>query len=223
MKKDERNKEKEDNRRKSILFSLFFMFVVVVSLSFIEFEIPAQDQRKSTVKVPPPLPQEIKDFVTESHKAQSKKPSTSKKPSQSKNPSNNSSDELTDNNPDNSVADPFGGSGGGSEFGGGSTDNGGGSTDNGGGGGGGFGELIRTNAPKPPTQDIDVGGNICIELTVNDKGTVLIAKSIRSCTKVTDQNAINNVVDFVKKNVKFKAEPGASIRKHTYTVYIEAG
>lgn len=224
MKKDERNKEKEDNKRKSILFSLFFMFVVVVSLSFIEFEIPAKTNNStSRVKVPPPLPKEIKDFVTESHKAQSKNPSTSKNPSQSKNPSNNSNDELTDNNEDENVADPFGGNGGGNEFGGGSAGGGNSSDGGGGGSGGGFGKLIRTNAPKPPTQDLDVGGNICIELTVNDKGTVLIAKSIRSCTKVTDQNVIKNVVDFVKKNVKFKAQPGASIRKHTYTVYIEAG
>jgi len=225
MKKDKKNTgEEEDNKRKSILFSLFFMFVVVISLSFIEFEIPAKTNNStSRVKVPPPLPQEIKDFVTESHKAQSKKPSNSKKPSQSKNPSNNSNDELTDDNPDNNVSNPFGGSGGGSEFGGGSTGGGNAGGGNGGGGDGDFGNLIRTNAPKPPTQDLDVGGNICIELTVNDKGTVLIAKSIRSCTKVTDQNAIKNVVDFIKKNVKFKAQPGAPIRKHTYTVYIQAG
>jgi len=223
MKKDKKNTDKEDNKRKSILFSLFFMLVVVISLSFIEFEIPAQEMNKSTVKVPPPLPQEIKDFVTESHKAQSKKPSNSKKPSQSKNPSNNSNDELSDNNPDNNVSNPFGGSGGGSEFGGGSTGGGNAGGGNGGGGDGDFGSLIRTNAPEPPTQDLDVGGDICIELTVNDKGTVLIAKSIRSCTKVTNQDVIKNVVDFVKKNVKFKAQPGAPIRTHTYTVKVKAG
>jgi len=223
MKNDKKNTDKEDNKRKSILFSLFFMLVVVISLSFIEFDIPAQEMNKSTVKVPPPLPQEIKDFVTESHKAQSKKPSNSKKPSESKNPSNNSNDELSDENPDNNVTSPFGGSGGGNEFGGGSTGGGNAGGGSGGGGDGDFGNLVRTNSPKPPTQDLDVGGNICIELTVNDKGTVLIAKSIRSCTKVTDQNVIKNVVDFVKKNVKFKAQPGAPIRKHTYTVYIEAG
>ena len=223
MKKDKKNTDKEDNKRKSILFSLFFMLVVVISLSFIEFDIPAQEMNKSTVKVPPPLPQEIKDFVTESHKAQSKKPSNSKKPSQSKNPSNNSNDELSDNNPDNNVSNPFGGSGGGSEFGGGSTGGGNAGGGNGGGGDGDFGSLIRTNAPEPPTQDLDVGGDICIELTVNDKGTVLIAKSIRSCTKVTNQDVIKNVVDFVKKNVKFKAQPGAPIRTHTYTVKVKAG
>ena len=59
-----------------MIFTLSFMLIVLICLSFIEFRVPLEV--KSLVTVAPPLPQEIKDFVAESHKAQSKKPSRSK-------------------------------------------------------------------------------------------------------------------------------------------------
>ena len=108
-----------------MVFTLSFMLIVLICLSFIKFSVPIEV--KSLVTVAPPLPQEIKNFVAESHKAQSKKPSKSNKPAQSKNPTNNSNDELTDNKPDEAVSNPFGGSGGGQEFGGGSNGEGDGS------------------------------------------------------------------------------------------------
>jgi len=196
------------------------MLIVLVCLSFIKFSVPIEV--KSLVTVAPPLPQEIKNFVAESHKAQSKKPSRSKKPSQSKNPSNNSSDVLTDNNPDEAVSNPFGGSGGGQEFGGGSNDDGDGGGGNGGNGGGGFGQLVRTNAPVPDQPNTDYSGQVTVLLTVNDKGVVISAKSTSGTTH-PDQNVIKLVVDHVKKNVKFKAQAGAPIRTAYYTVQIDAG
>ena len=203
-----------------MVFTLSFMLIVLICLSFIKFSVPSEV--KSLVTVAPPLPQEIKNFVAESHKAQSKKPSKSKKPAQSKNPTNNSNDELTDNKPDEAVSNPFGGSGGGQEFGGGSNGEGDGGGDNGGSGGGGFGELIRLNKPVPDQPNTDYDGQVTVLLTVNDKGVVISAKST-SATTHPDQNVIKLVVDYVKKNVKFKAQPGASLRKHTYSVQINAG
>lgn len=203
-----------------MVFTLSFMLIVLICLSFIKFSIPIEV--KSLVTVAPPLPQEIKNFVAESHKAQSKKPSKAKKPAQSKNPTNNSNDELTDNKPDEAVSNPFGGSGGGQEFGGGSNGDGNGGGDNGGSGGGGFGKLIRLNKPVPDQPNTDYDGQVTILLTVNDKGVVISAKST-SATTHPDQNVIKLVVDYVKKNVKFKAQPGASLRKHIYSVRINAG
>ena len=184
------------------------MLIVLICLSFIQFRIP--HEVKSLVSVAPPLPQEIKNFVAESHKAQSK------------NPSNNSNDELTDNNPDEAVSNPFGGSGGGQEFGGGSNGDGDGGGDNGGNGGGGYGELTRMNSPVPNQPNTDYSGQVTVLLTVNDKGVVISAKSTSGTTH-PDQNVIKLVVDHVKKNVQFKAQAGAPIRTAFYTVQIDAG
>ena len=203
-----------------MVFTLSFMLIVLICLSFIKFSVPIEV--KSLVTVAPPLPQEIKNFVAESHKAQSKKPSKAKKPAQSKNPTNNSNDELTDNKPDEAVSNPFGGSGGGQEFGGGSDGEESGGGDNGGTGGGGYGELVRLNAPVPDQPNTDYSGQVAILLTVNDKGVVISAKST-SATTHPDQNVIKLVVDHVKKNVKFKAQLGAPIRTAFYTVQIDAG
>ena len=203
-----------------MVFTLSFMLIVLICLSFIKFSVPIEV--KSLVTVAPPLPQEIKNFVAESHKAQSKKPSKSKKPAQSKNPTNNSNDELTDNKPDEAVSNPFGGSGGGQEFGGGSNGDNSGGGDNGGNGGGGFRELVRMNSPVPDQPNTDYSGQVAIILTVNDKGFVISAKSTNGTTH-PDQNVIKLVVDHVKKNVKFKAQPGAPIRTAFYTVQIDAG
>jgi hypothetical protein len=215
-----KKEKKEQNKKKSMIFTLSFMLIVLISLSFIEFRVP--HEVKSLVTVAPPLPQEIKNFVAESHKAQSKKHSRTKKPSQSKNPTNNSSEALTDNKPDEAVSNPFGGSGGGQEFGGGSNGDGGGGGDNGGSGGGGYGELVRLNAPVPNQPNTDYSGQVAVLLTVNDKGVVISAKSTNGTTH-PDQNVIKLVVDHVKKNVKFKAQLGAPIRTAYYTVQIDAG
>jgi len=109
---------------------------------------------------------------------------------------------------DEAVSSPFGDGGGGQKFGGGM-------------GSPGFGRLIRLNAPRPMPQT-DYSGQVVIQLTVNDKGVVISAKST-SATTHPDQNVIKLVVDHVKKNVKFKAQPGAYIRTAYYTVQIEAG
>ena len=109
---------------------------------------------------------------------------------------------------DEAVSSPFGDGGGGQKFGGGM-------------GSPGFGRLIRLNAPRLMPQT-DYSGQVVIQLTVNDKGVVISAKST-SATTHPDQNVIKLVVDHVKKNVKFKAQPGAYIRTAYYTVQIEAG
>jgi hypothetical protein len=201
-----------------MVFTLSFMLIVLICLSFIKFSVPIEV--KSLVTVAPPLPPEIKNFVAESHKAQSKKPSKSKKPAQSKNPTNNSNDELTDNKPDEAVSNHFGGNGGGNEFGGGSNgeDSGGGDND----GGGGYGELVRLNAPKPPLQKIDNGGELCLKFAVDEKGKVLNTKILPTTTLI-DENSKKQLKDFFNRKTEFKPQPGAPLRFHEWCITVIVG
>ena len=118
-------------------------------------------------------------------------------------------------------SNPFSGSNSGSEYGG----NGYGSAVSGSsmgyGEGKGYGDPKRENNPKPPDYNTDFSGNVCVELLINAQGKAISAKSCNS-TSHPDQNVIKSVVEFVKKNVKYKAEPGAPNRKAFYTVYISA-
>ena len=134
-------------------------------------------------------------------------------------------EELTDNKPDESVSNPFARNNGGFDgsFNGQGSKGGSSAPGNGDGPSGqGFGGPQRENNPTPPNYDTDYGGNVCVELLINDQGKAISAKSCNS-TSHPDQNVIKSVVEFVKKNVKYKAEEGAPNRKAFYTVYIKAG
>ena len=217
-----------DNKIKARLSSILFMIGIVVALFFIEFTFA---ENPPTVEVSDPFPEEmeIKDVVAETNKpsnsSSARNPDSKPKPPAPVN-NNNSSEQLTDNTPDNSVSNPFGGQNGGGNntngFGQGNEGNG--QTGNSGSGnnGKGYGDPKRENNPKPPDYDTDFSGNVCVELLINAQGKAISAKSCNS-TSHPDQNVIKSVVEFVKKNVKYKAEEGAPNRKAFYTVYIQAG
>ena len=135
---------------------------------------------------------------------------------------NNSSEELIDSKTDDTDVNPFGGTSDNYSFGPWDGQSDGGTYDGGGGGGGGsFGEPIRLNNPKPPDYDTDFSGNVCVELLINAQGKAISAKSFNS-TSHPDQNVVKSVIEYIKKNVKYNAEPGAPNRKAFYTVYISA-
>ena len=217
-----------DNKIKARVSSILFMIGIVVALFFIEFTFA---ENPPTVEVSDPFPEEleIKDVVAETNKpsnsSSARNPAPKPKPPAPVN-NNNSSEQLTDNTPDNSVSNPFGGQNGGGNntngFGQGNEGNG--QTGNSGSGnnGKGYGDPKRENNPKPPDYDTDFSGNVCVELLINAQGKAISAKSCNS-TSHPDQNVIKSVVEFVKKNVKYKAEEGAPNRKAFYTVYIQAG
>jgi len=187
------------------------------------------------------------DNVPESNKRPSRSATPTRNPTpKPPNPNTNNntpSEELTDNQPDESIANPFGGRNGGSEFsvgssngnpgsgssmgygegkGYGGTYDGGVGSGGGGGGGGSFGEPILLNTPTPPQPDTDFSGIVCVELLINEKGQVISAKSCNS-TSHPDQNVVKSVIEYIKKNVKYKEEPGAPMRKVIYPpVYIHA-
>ena len=216
-----------DNKIKARVSSILFMIGIVVALFFIEFTFA---ENPPTVEVSDPFPEEmeIKDVVAETNKpsnsSSARNPDPKPKPPAPVN-NNNSSEQLTDNTPDNSVSNPFGGQNGGGNntngFGQGNEGNGQIGNSGSGNNGKGYGDPKRENNPKPPDYDTDFSGNVCVELLINAQGKAISAKSYNS-TSHPDQNLIKSVVEYVKKNVKYKAEPGAPNRKAFYTVYISA-
>ena len=217
-----------DNKKKAYASSIIFMIGIVVALFFIEFTFA---ENPPTVEVSDPFPEdmEIKDVVAETNKpsSSSSAQNTNPKPTPpAPTNNNNSSEQLTDNQTDNAVSNPFGGQDGGGNntngFGDGNDGNGDSGNNGSGNNGKGYGDPKRENNPTPPDYDTDYSGNVCVELLINEQGKAISAKSCNS-TSHPDQNVIKAVVDYVKKNVKYKAEQGAPNRQAFYTVYIQAG
>lgn len=121
--------------------------------------------------------------------------------------------------------DPFGsgGSGGKNGAGNGPFSGPGNSDDGDGGQGKGNGESrLRISNASLPQYDIDFDSNIHLQLTVNANGEVVAAKCIKSKTTCTDQRIINQVVNEVMRQVKYKKENGAGLVYTFYTVKILA-
>ena len=73
-----------------------------------------------------------------------------------------------------------------------------------------------------PLYDIDYDCYIHLQLTVNANGEVVAAKSIKSKTTCTDQRIINQVINEVIRQVKYKKENGAGLFYTTYTIKFRA-
>ena len=121
--------------------------------------------------------------------------------------------------------DPFGSGGSGGKNGAGNGPfSGPGNSDSGEGGlGNGDGKSrLRISNASLPLYDIDFDSNIHLQLTVNANGEVVAAKCIKSKTTCTDQRIINQVVNEVMRQVKYKKENGAGLVYTFYTVKILA-
>ncbi len=121
--------------------------------------------------------------------------------------------------------DPFGSGGSGGKNGAGNGPfSGPGNSDDGDGGlGKGDGQSrLRISNASLPLYDIDFDSNIHLQLTVNANGEVVTAKCIKSKTTCTDQRIINQVVNEVMRQVKYKKENGAGLVYTFYTVKILA-
>ena len=121
--------------------------------------------------------------------------------------------------------DPFGSGGSGGKNGAGNGPfSGPGNSDDGDGGlGKGNGESrLRISNANLPQYDIDYESNIHLQLTVNANGEVVAAKCIKSKTTCSDQRIINQVINEVISQVKYKKESGAGLVYTFYTVKILA-
>jgi len=81
---------------------------------------------------------------------------------------------------------------------------------------------LRINNVILPHYDTDFDVSIHLQLTVNENGEVVAAKSIKSKTTCSDQRIINQVVNEVIRQVKYKKENGAGLIYTFYTVKILA-
>jgi len=120
--------------------------------------------------------------------------------------------------------DPFGsgGSGGKNGAGNGPFSGPGNSDDGDDGPGKGDGGRLRISNVILPLYDNDFDVSIHLQLTVNENGEVVAAKSIKSKTTCSDQRIINQVVNEVIRQVKYKKENGAGLIYTFYTVKILA-
>lgn len=91
-------------------------------------------------------------------------------------------------------------------------------------GSGATGERIRlTNLksnPKTPNSSIC---KIALKLLVDERGHVVSVSLIRSETTTTNQALIDEVMDLVKKEVRYKEKPGARSEYAYYTVTVQPG
>ena len=83
-------------------------------------------------------------------------------------------------------------------------------------------KRLRINNASLPQYDNDFDVSIHLQLTVNENGEVVAAKSIKSKTTCSDQRIINQVVNEVIRQVKYKKENGAGLIYTFYTVKILA-
>ena len=81
---------------------------------------------------------------------------------------------------------------------------------------------LRVNNAVLPQYDIDYDSNVHLQLTINANGEVVAAKCIKSKTTCSDQRIINQVVNEVIRQVRYKKEIGAGLVYTFYTVKILA-
>ncbi len=81
---------------------------------------------------------------------------------------------------------------------------------------------LRVNNAVLPQYDIDYDSNVHLQLTINANGEVVAAKCITSKTTCSDQRIINQVVNEVIRQVRYKKEIGAGLVYTFYTVKILA-
>jgi uncharacterized protein (TIGR02145 family) len=81
---------------------------------------------------------------------------------------------------------------------------------------------LRISNVNLPIYDIDYDVTIHLQLTINENGEVVAAKCIKSKTTCYDQRIINQVINEVMRQVKYKKENGAGLVYTFYSVKILA-
>ena len=81
---------------------------------------------------------------------------------------------------------------------------------------------LRVNNAVLPQYDIDYDSNVHLQLTINANGEVVAAKCIKSKTTCSDQRIINQVVNEVIRQVRYKKDIGAGLVYTFYTIKILA-
>ena len=195
-----------DNKKKAYASSILFMVGILVALFFIEFTFA---ENPPTVEVSDPFPEdmEIKDVVAETNNQPSRSAAPTRNPTpKPPNPNTNNnttSEELTDNQSDESSANPFGGAGGGSPNQGPFTPGDDLNASQPGPPSKNFGDPKRLNRPVPPDYDTDYSGNVCVELLISEKGEA-IANALIVSSKLCFSKAFQFIIKPLFSNKVFK-------------------
>src|SRR5690554_66783 len=216
------------DNRKGIIAAIAFLLIALFLLFFIKYSEP--DPPKVTVPIPITMSDDgIEEF--EIHNAGGGAPSETVDPVPNpvENPqeqptqeeshvqtSSGSGTTKTNNTTaqETEAANPFSGGGSGgsgtSGSGGGFGSDSGPGTGSGEPGKGAAGARVRISdiRTKPKTSN-DEHGYISFKLTVDSQGKVMRVDVIRSETTITNQRLIDEVIELVKKEVRYKEKPGA--------------
>src|SRR5690554_2655958 len=230
---------KSDNR-KGVIAAVAFLLITLFLLFFIKYSEP--DPPKVTEPIPIVMGESgIENF--EIHNAGGGAPSqnTDPEPRTEENPQDQFTQEDSpvetssgtgDSESENTTsepteeASPFSGNGSGGS--GTSGSDGGFGADEGPGSGSGeagtgaAGDRVRiSNIHSKPKTPNDEFCEIALKLTVDSQGKVLRADVIRNNTTTTNQRLIDEMIQLVKKEVRYKEKPGARNEVNYYTVKVE--
>ncbi len=231
---------KSDNRR-GIVASIVFLFVVLFLLFFVKYQEP--DPPKVTESIPITMTQNgIENFevdnggggapsentnpTEENQQDPEEQPVQDESPVETQTGQGDSESDVTSET--ESQSNPFSGDGSGGQ---GTSGNGTGfgsddgpGTGNGDPGTGAAGDRVRlTNLRTNPSTPNDQVCQIALKLTVDSRGQVVAASSIRDNTTTSNQRLIEEVIQLVKEEVKFKEKPGARNETAYYTVEVQPG
>ena len=230
-----------DNRN-GIIAAIVYLLFVVFLMFFIKHKEP--DPPKLTVPVPIVMEDTgITDFEIESGGGGAPSAETNPVPAPVENPKEQPTQEEspiqvptgtgTSNNQnttsqDNAPANPFSGAGSGgsgiSGSGGVFGSDAGAGSGSGSPGQGMAGDRVRlSNIITKPKTPNDENCKIALKLIVDSRGKVVFAESIRENTTTTNQLLINEVIELVKKEVKYREKPGAVNETTFYTVTVRPG
>lgn len=229
--------EKEDHR-KGIYASAILFFLVLFLLFFIKYHEP--DPPKVTPSLPITMADEgIDEFEVDNagggapaeteNQEEAVSTPAEEQPTQEESPvttptgdgaSEESSSEAEE------AANPFSGAGSGGQ---GSAGSGGGfgaddgpGTGTGDPGTGGTGDRVRLkniqSKPKTPNSNLC---QIALKLTIDSRGTVVAASIVRANTTTTNQKLIDEVIELVKKEVRYEEKPDSRNENAFYTITVK--
>jgi hypothetical protein len=231
---------KEDNR-KGIISAVIFLLVILFLLFFIKYHEP--DPPKVTVPIPITMAASgIEDFEVSNAGGGTPSPTVNPTPEVQQNPaeqptqeessvtvpSGNGDNESNTSSQTETQANPFSGAGSGGSGSAGSGSGFGSDVGPGSGSGepgtGAAGNRVRlTNLTTNPTTKNDELCTIALKLTVDSRGKVVAASFIRNNSTASNQALIDEVIELVKKEVRYRERPGSRNETAYYTVTVQPG
>lgn len=227
----------QQDHRKGIIAAIFMLLLTLFILFFIKYSEP--DPPKVTVPIPISMADEgIEEFEVDNAGggapsesiSEDQNPSAEEQPTQDEStvtvPEGSDQGDTDSSTPTEEPSNPFSGGGSGGQ----GTDGSGGGfgADEGPGEGtgdpgtGAEGDRKRLNniksKPKTPNSNINT---IALKLTVDQRGVVVAAEPDMSNTTTTNRALIDEVIELVKKEVRYEERPNARNQTAYYTVTVK--